>query len=424
MLSGLDTCIHCGFCLPSCPTYQLWGREADSPRGRIHLMGLLASGEARPRDVVTYLDNCLGCLACTDACPSGVPYGALIEEARAVVEERHRRPPGERLLRALVFAVFPHRRRLRAAATAGLVARRLGLLALLRRVGLLDRVPMVASLDNLLPDITFRQLWGRSAPAAGPPPPAPSGGPKVGLLVGCVQGVLFPHVNAAAERVLAAEGCVVTVPEGQGCCGALMLHTGRSEAALSSARALVDAFEASGELDFVAVTSAGCGSAMKDYGRLLAHDPGYASRAETFSAKVRDVSELVDGLEPRAKRHGIAARVAYHDACHLSHAQGIRLAPRRLLAAIPGLDLVEVPDGSACCGSAGVYNLTRPLVAGELGLAKAEAIRSTGASVIAAANPGCILQLQHYLAKTVSVVHPIELLDASIRGVEAQGRSR
>lgn len=429
--SPLDACIHCGFCLPACPTYRLWGKEADSPRGRIQLMGLLSAGEAAPAAVARHLDACLGCLACLDACPSGVAYDDAIEHSREELESLYRRPFPERALRLAVFALFPHSRRLRVAVTGALLARQLHLPGLIARSGLAKRFPFVAAMDELLPEIELAGLW-RPSPLAG------SGGSRrwrrsrgghvpaegvprlrVGMLTGCVQQVLFASVNDATARVLSAEGCEVMVPADQGCCGALMLHTGRGEDARRAARRLIDAFSDE-TLDAIVVNSAGCGSAMKSYGRLLAADPAYAVRARSFSARVRDVHELLGGLEARAERHSLEVEVAYHDACHLAHAQGIRREPRLLLQAIPGLTLLEVPDGDTCCGSAGIYNLLQPVTADELGAAKAGSVRATGGMLVAAGNPGCLLQLQRHLGQALPAVHPIELLDASIRGLGPQ----
>jgi glycolate oxidase iron-sulfur subunit len=391
-------------------------------------MGLLSAGEAEPAAVARHLDACLGCLACLDACPSGVAYDAAIEQSREELESLYRRPLPERALRSAVFALFPHPRRLRVAVTGGLLARRLHLADLFRRSGLAKRLPFVAALHELLPEIGLRELWRRS-PLVGR-----TGGPRrrrrrteglpaegaarlrVGLLTGCVQQVLFASVNEATARVLSAEGCDVVAPSAQACCGALMLHTGRGERAREAARRLIEAFSDEA-FDAIVVNSAGCGSAMKSYGRLLAGDLAYAERARSFSATVRDVHELLGGLETRAERHRLEVRVAYHDACHLAQAQKIRSEPRRLLQAIPGLTLLEIPDGDTCCGSAGIYNLLEPATADELGAAKAASVRTTSGALVAAGNPGCLLQLQRHLGRALPAVHPIELLDASIRGL-------
>ena len=387
-------CVHCGFCLPTCPTYVLWHEEMDSPRGRIHLMeGLLDGTIPLNATVVSHFDRCLGCVACVSACPSGVQYGRLIEETRAEVETGFRRPLGDRLLRAAVFAVFPHRRRLSAA------------LAL-------------APLGRALPGPRRLRALAELAPrrrAEWPPELTPGSGPTVGLLAGCVQSVAFGDVNAATARVLAADGYAVACPREQGCCGALAVHGGRLTDGLEAARRTIAALEG---YDLVAVNAAGCGSTVKDYAALLADDPAWAERAAAFSAKVRDVSELL--AEPRAERRPLALRVAYQDACHLRHAQRITAEPRDALAAIPGLVRLE-PDGQElCCGSAGIYNLVQPDAARALGDRKAAAVLATGAEALATANPGCLVQLGAALRRAgrpLPTYHPIQLVDASIRGL-------
>ncbi len=419
----LDECVHCGFCLPTCPTYALWQQEMDSPRGRIYLMKLALEGEVELNEtVVGHFDACLGCMACVTACPSGVRYDQLIEATRAQVERRYPRALRDRLFRRLLFAFLPYPRRLRALAPLLRLYQRSGMRALLRRAGITGRLSArLRALDALLPP--GRASAERAPARAAGPGPAPAGvpRPRVGVLTGCVQSVFFEQVNAATVRVLEAEGCEVVVPPGQGCCGALMVHAGVEEAARERARRTIELFERSG-VDVVAVNAAGCGSAMKDYGRLLADDPAWAERARAFSARCRDVSELLDRLEPRTPRHALVdhpLRVAYHDACHLQHAQGIRAEPRRLLAGIPGLELVEIRDAAICCGSAGIYNLVEPDAGEALGARKARAILASGAQVVVTGNPGCTLQIAAALERAghpLPVLHTIELVDASIRG--------
>lgn len=408
-------CVHCGFCLPTCPTYALWGEEMDSPRGRIYLMKMGLEGEA-PMDAtfVQHFDACLGCMACVTACPSGVRYDELIEDTRAQIERNWARSRSERLFRALVFALFPHRSRLRAVAALAWVYQRLGFSELVRRAGLSDRLPpRVQALEALLPHVALRDLR-RRVPAV-----TPAVGVRrlrVGLLAGCVQSVFFADCNDATVRVLAAEGCEVVAPPAQGCCGALGLHAGEEARAVARAKATIAVFEAAG-VDVVAVNAAGCGSSMKEYGQLLRDDPTYAERAQEFSAKVRDVTELLAGLEPRAVRHPIRARVAYHDACHLGHAQGITEQPRALLGTIPGLELAPISEPEICCGSAGLYNLLQPEPAAELGRRKAGHILDADPDLVATANPGCLLQLRRYLPD-MPLVHPIQILDWSIHHSE------
>ncbi len=422
----LDECVHCGFCLPTCPTYALWRQEMDSPRGRIYLMKLALEGEVELNDtVVAHFDRCLGCMACVTACPSGVRYDLLIEATRAQVERRRPRRLRDRLFRRLLFAVLPHPGRLRLLVPFLRFYQRSGAQAALQRVGVTGRLPArLRALDALLPPAPRSRAPTRvSAPAVAPARPLAAGErrPRVGLLTGCVQGAFFREVNAATMRVLAAEGCEVVVPAGQGCCGALALHVGVQERALDQARRTIAAFERAG-VDLVAVNAAGCGSAMKEYGRLLADDPAWSARVRAFSERCRDVAEILDGIGVRAPRQAIGrgtTRVAYHDACHLQHAQGITAQPRRLLAGVPGLELVEIADAAICCGSAGIYNLVEAETGAALGERKARAILATGARLVVTGNPGCTLQIAAALARAghpLPVLHTIELLDASIRG--------
>jgi len=390
-------CVHCGFCLPTCPTYSLWGEEADSPRGRIVLMDAGHSSELSA-PMVRHFDNCLGCMACVTACPSGVQYDKLIEDTRGQVERHWRRPLRERAVRRLVFALFPHPRRLRAL-TLLLPAARLGAVLPFRRL---------RELSRLAPRRASRVRLPERTPAAGE-----SRG-TVALLQGCVQRVFFGDVNAATAAVLAAEGFEVAAPEEPRCCGALQLHSGEAGEARALARATIQALEG---FDHVVVNAAGCGSAMKDYGHVLRDDPDWATRAEEFSARVRDVTELLAESGPRAERHPVQMKVAYHDACHLAHAQGIRDQPRELLRGIPGLELVEPAEWEICCGSAGIYNVLKPEPAAELGRRKAENLLATGAEAVVAGNPGCVLQIAAHsraLGRPLKVFHPVELLRTSI----------
>jgi glycolate oxidase iron-sulfur subunit len=463
----IDKCVHCGFCLPSCPTYMLWGEEMDSPRGRIYLMeaGLDQRTTMSP-GFVRHFDACLGCMACVTACPSGVQYSPLIEATRGQIERRYPRGFADRAFRAAIFSLFPYPGRLRfALAPLVLVgwARDIG--RALRRIGRSSsgqrprsetkraaggRAPELAVQFKSL---TFERkrrlrgaaLQGRQIPAgngffarlramielapsvsvsslvAHVPARTPASGTRrltVGLLTGCVQRIAFPRVNNATVRVLAAEGCDVLAPPEQGCCGALALHAGRLEEARAFARRTIDIFERAG-VEAVAVNAAGCGSSMKEYGQLLADDEAWAARARAFSAKVRDVSELLAGLTPQATRHPLNLRVAYHDACHLAHAQGVRQPPRDLLRSIPGIEILPIAEQEICCGSAGIYNLVEPSTARDLGDRKAGFIDATRPDIVATANPGCTLQIAAAAARrgrAWTIRHPIEILDASIRG--------
>jgi glycolate dehydrogenase iron-sulfur subunit len=414
----IDECVHCGFCLPACPTYQSWGREMDSPRGRIYLMKALNEGTTPlGATVVQHFDRCLGCLACVTACPSGVKYDELLEQTRAEIETRYERPLADRLLRGFIFGVFPHPRRLRWLARLQWFYQSSGLAWLLRRLGLFRVLPeRLANLDALAPRSSWGQLHSRL------PAFSAAAGPRrrrVALLVGCVQGVYFPEVNQATLRVLVAEGCDVVIPDGLGCCGALSLHAGRQTEAEGLARRAIQALEQE-DVDDIVVNAAGCGSAMKHWSRLLARDPLWAPRARAIEAKVKDLSELLTELPAVAPRHRLPLRVAYHDACHLSHAQRLRAEPRAVLRAIPGLELLEIPDADQCCGSAGVYNLLEPRSARQIGGRKAENIRSVSPEVLVSNNPGCLLQIKSQLGAAgaeIRTAHPVQLLDAAIRGV-------
>ncbi len=413
-----DDCVHCGFCLPTCATWQTWQEEMDSPRGRIDLFRALEDGRvAMSPAVAAHFDRCLGCMACLTACPSGVRFDHVIDRARVLVEERARRPLADRVHRAFVFALFAHPVRLRAAAGLLWLLGVLRVRWLVRRLGLLRRLPRLAALDALAPPASLGEIvhrLPRRTPAAG------ERRLRAGLVGGCVQRVFFSRVNDATLRVLAAEGVEVVVPPGQGCCGALSLHAGRAGEARRLARDLVRRFERE-EIDVVVVNAAGCGSHLKDLAHLFGGEPAFAPRARAFSEKVRDVTELLAGLPPRAPRSPLRARVAYHSPCHLGHAQGIVDAPKAILRTIPGLEIVDVPDGEQCCGSAGVYNLVEPESAEAIGRRKAEAVLSTRATLLASANPGCSLQIRRMLAERGverEAAHPVELLDRSIRGVD------
>ena len=470
LASAAADCVHCGFCLPSCPTYQLWGEEMDSPRGRIHLISQVLDGAPVTQAVTTHLDRCLGCMACVPACPSGVRYNELIEAARSWPQEPLGRGGGtgtsmgrdggaganpgrggartntaraddgqvpmarslrDRAIRAAIFATFPYPKRLRVLSGPLRAAQRAGLDHLVQRSLVTRYAPELASSLRLAPPAPARA--GR--PAARPgrlPARVPARGQRravVGMLTGCVQQVFFPQVNEATARVLAAEGCDVIIPPGQGCCGALSLHCGRAAEAARFAADTIATFEREG-VDVVVVNSAGCGSAMKEFGAVFARAPSpdgaLAERAAAFSARVRDLSEFLAELYrdhggPRAARHELPVAAVYHDACHLAHAQRIRQQPRDLLRGIPGLAVAEAGDGMTCCGSAGVYNLLQPQAARELGQRKAAALRATGARLVVSANPGCSLQIATALeadgGDPVAVAHIAEVLDASLRGL-------
>jgi Fe-S oxidoreductase len=415
-------CVHCGFCLPACPTYQLWAEEMDSPRGRIYLVNQILDGAELTSAAAEHFDRCLGCMACMTACPSGVQYDQLIEAARVWTEEARPELPDaapsgsvrDRAARTAIFALFPYPRRLRAMIRPLRAAQRTGLDRKLARSSLPGRVsPVLGAALRLAPPPSVSVRLPQRVAARGPRRAV------VGMLTGCVQSVFFPQVNAATARVLAMEGCDVIIPRGQGCCGALSLHSGREAEAVTFAQRTIEAFERAG-VDAVVVNSAGCGSAMKEYERLLSGVPDWSGRAAAMSSRVQDFSEFLAELGPAAPRHPLPVLAAYHDACHLGHAQRITRQPRELLRAIPDLRLVELPDAGTCCGSAGVYNLLQPEAAGELGARKAQAVLDAGAPLLVSANPGCTLQIAAALAdrgEHVEVAHVAEILDASLRGL-------
>jgi glycolate oxidase iron-sulfur subunit len=414
----ISDCVHCGFCLPACPTYVSWGNEMDSPRGRIDLMKGLQEGViVLDATVTAHFDQCLGCMACVTACPSGVRYDLLIEAQRAKLEVHAPRTPMDRLFRNLIFTLFPYPDRLRALAVPLVLYAKSGLQALVRGSGLLRLLPArLAQLEALTPSVTLKELQTPLPPFTRAATPAARG--RVAVIAGCVQRTFFPNVNAATVRVLSAEGYDVVVPQSQGCCGALSLHSGREDEAKRFARALIERFERE-QFDAIIINAAGCGSTLKQYGEIFADEPAYRERAEAFALRVRDINEFLAGIEPLAVRHPIAKRVAYHDACHLAHAQRIRSQPRALLAGIPGLTLVEIPGGDQCCGSAGTYNLFEPQSAREIGERKVDNVLSVAPELVASANPGCTLQMQSIAQRrgqTLRAAHPIEILDASIAG--------
>ena len=414
-LELMEKCVHCGFCLPACPTYTLWGQEMDSPRGRIYLMKLALEAKVEMNESwVSHFDSCLGCVACMPACPSGVDYGKLIEATRAQIERNYQRPAAEKLHRRLLFEAFTNPGRMKFLRWPLVAYQKSGAQAALRALGVFKALPKsVAAMDALLPTASPIEQVASFTPAQG------EQRKRVGLLLGCVQRTFFSHVNAATARVLSAEGCEVVAPPEQTCCGALFVHAGEEERAQELARKTIDAFEKA-DVETIVINAAGCGSNVKEYGHLLRDDPDYAERAKRFAAKCKDISEILCEFPPRAERKPLNARVAFHDSCHLQHAQGVRLQPRSLLQQIPGTQVLEIPESPICCGSAGIYNLVQPEAATELGDRKARLIAPLQPDVVATGNPGCLLQLQSALAKAnqhIPVVHTIQLLDASIRGL-------
>ena len=394
----IKDCVHCGFCLPTCPSYAVFEDEMDSPRGRIVLMKVgHEPGQVISEEMVTHFDRCLGCMACVTACPSGVQYDKLIERTRPQLERSEARSWQERAYRKAIFALFTHPGRLRALVPGSPIAPKLAPLVPTERLrsilSLAPPAPLSAAVKRL-PKVK--------------PSKAPVKRGTVAFMQGCIQRVFFGDVNAATLRVLSAEGWEVHSPRSPRCCGALQMHSGVDEEAIPLAEATIAAYE---KYDRIVTNVAGCGSVMKDYGHILDTD-----RAREFSAKVVDVHELLASEEPQAVRKPIELRAAYHDACHLAHAQKVRTQPRELLRAIPGLELLEPAEWELCCGSAGIYNLLQPEAAAKLGERKANNLRETGAEAIAAANPGCALQIARHL--DLPIYHPMTLLDLSLRGVK------
>ncbi len=394
----------------------------SSPRGRIAMVRALGDGRgAFSRELVKHLDQCLGCLACEEACPSGVVYGHALEGAREAIETHYDRAPGDRAMRWLVERLFPYPNRLAWALSGLYWYQRLGLSSVVRGSGLLTSAwPRLAQMEALLPQVPApqdRRPLSEVTPATG------ERRGRVGLLTGCAQRYLLPALNRATARVLARAGYDVVAPRAQGCCGALHAHSGDLDDARQMARSLIETFE-SVHAEIVVVNAAGCGAAMKEYGYLLHDDPAWRVRAETFSGKVRDVSQVLADVRWNGDLKPVPASVSYHDACHLAHAQRIRVEPRAMLRQIPGLRLVELAESDLCCGSAGTYNLLQPEMANRLLARKVDRIRQAGTDFVAAGNIGCLLQIQFGLRQAGSrtrAVHPVELLDWSLHG-EPQSR--
>ena len=405
-------CIHCGLCLNACPTYRLLGVEPDSPRGRIHQMILVEEGRLKLADsFVRHIDLCLDCRACETACPSGVQYGKLVEAARAQIEQHHRRPLLSRLLRSLGLRhLLPYPRRLALVARLLRFYQRSGAQTLVRRSGLLRWLGKLGAAERLLPPIDDRFFFSRLGqvfPAEG------ERRARVAFFAGCMQQVAFTQLNQATIRVLQKNGCDVIVPAGQVCCGALNVHAGVRDVARQLARQNLDAF-ASDDFDAIVTNTAGCGSTLKEYDQLFPDDEKAKQKAEQVRDKMRDVTEFLAALGLRPPENEVRLRVTCQDSCHLLHGQKVRHAPRELLRAIPGIELVEMKLADHCCGSAGIYNLLHPEVAGEFLREKMEHARATGAQAIVTANPGCILQLRagvEQFGTGQQVLHVVELLD-------------
>ena len=427
-------CVHCGLCLPACPTYVQTGHEADSPRGRIQLMLGLADGKIELTDSVRHhLDLCLDCRGCETACPSGVVYHELIEDARAKMASTESLTLSSRFMRMIFFHVFTHPVRLKLALLPARVLQKIGVYQILRKIGVFKLLPrQLRKMEKMLP--AHGALWPKRLPAK-----ARAGGtdavmkllhdrkdsirPKatVGFFAGCIGSVMFDKVNRQAFELLAAAGADVVCPRAQGCCGAIHHHNGAHRSAGDLARQNIDTFlPASGEkVDFIISTVAGCGAMLREYDVLLRDDPQYADRAKNFVSCVRDVTEVLLAIGLPEMRHSVAQTVTYHDACHLAHAQKITAAPRELLAKVPGLKLVPLPESDLCCGAAGTYNLTQPEMATALAERKIANIELTKAPICVTGNVGCAMHIQSELksrGKMIEIVHPIEILHRAVFG--------
>lgn len=399
MAHAISTCVHCGFCLPACPTYQVLGEEMDSPRGRIVLMRGVLEGDLPLAEATPYIDRCLGCLGCVTACPSGVPYGELISSFRAHTEEHRTRPLARGLARKMAEQTLPFAARFRLAAFMGRLAKPFRGLFPGPIAAMLGLVPNQLPKHRELPTFTPAQGQRRG---------------KVGLLVGCVQQVIAPEINQSTIQVLSINGFDVVVPSQQSCCGALGMHTGNAKQAKHLAQFNFDLF--ADDLDAIITNAAGCGSGIKEYELLFRDDPKY-ELAKKFATRVVDISEFLGAIDLRpTKPLGGTLRVAYHDACHLAHAQKITSAPRKLLAQIPGVEVLEIPDGEMCCGSAGTYNIEQPEMANTLGQNKARNIRSLNVDAVVMGNIGCMVQIEKHLNQNASpksrlrVLHTVQLL--------------
>jgi glycolate oxidase iron-sulfur subunit len=414
-VEGVNQCVHCGLCLAYCPTFSELGTEMDSPRGRIFLVKSLAEGRIGLSDsTVRHLSLCLDCRACETVCPAGVPYGRLIEAAKAEIEAQRPGSWSRRAFRWLNFGLLLGRPRWLALAAAGLRGYQAsGLQALVRKSGIARLLPgTLAAWEALLPRLPAA-AERRPLPALTPAAGTRRG--RVAMLTGCVQSVVFGAHNRATARVLARNGWDVVAPPEQGCCGALNAHGGDHARAVEMARRTIETFEGE-RVEAVVVNTSGCGAHMKAYGTLLADDPAWAERARRFAAGVRDISEFLASTPLRGPLQPVPLTVTYHDPCHVVHGQKIRTAPRALLAQIPGLRVVDLPESDWCCGSAGIYNLTQPEMAGRLLRRKVRHVLGTGAAAVVTANPGCILQIQQGLREAgspVDVLHLIEILDRS-----------
>lgn len=406
-------CVHCGFCLPACPTYTTNQLEADSPRGRIHFMKAMADGRIGPVDsVIKHLDLCLDCRACETACPSGVSYHELIEETREKIAPQRRRTIIDRIIGSVFFHVFPHPTRLKLAVLPVRLLQRIRLWKPLRALTSHVLPGPLQKMQQMMPDqgALWESVLLERYPAGGPPTRS------IGFFSGCVGSVMYQPTNRRAIELLCHLGCDVHVPRAQGCCGAIHHHGARPDDARAMARRNVEAFDT---VDTVVTDIAGCGAMLREYDHLLRDDPEWADRAGQFAAKVRDISEVLIELDLPTPPHTVARHVTYHDACHLAHAQGVTDPPRQLLARIPGLKVTPLAESDMCCGAAGTYNLSQPDMARTLGRRKIEHIQRTGCDICVTGNVGCAMQIQsesQRLGTPINVVHPVDLLHEAYFG--------
>jgi glycolate oxidase iron-sulfur subunit len=408
----LDRCVHCGLCLNACPTYRELGLEMDSPRGRVYQMVQVSNGAPITPFYEEHIGLCLACRGCETACPSGVPYGRMVEDARWQIESQAKRGRAATWLRDFVFhKLLVSPRMLMAAGTMLYISERIRLKGLMRLLLAGRWGEIVRLAPSAEPPFFFSQI-GKTFPAEGEQKH------RVAFLAGCIANVSFARLNEATVRVLQKNGCEVTIPSGQGCCGALHLHSGLREDAQELARRNIDALE-NGRYDAIVTNASGCGCALKEYGELLAGDPQYAAKAHAFAAQVRDVTEFLAGIELNREMTPVNAVVTYQDSCHLAHGQRVRSAPRKLLAAIPGVEFREMRGADVCCGSAGVYNVVQNEMSMQILASKMKSVNGTDAGIVATANPGCMLQLEAGVrmhGKGQKVMHVVEVLDRAYGG--------
>ncbi|HMF78148.1 MAG TPA: heterodisulfide reductase-related iron-sulfur binding cluster, partial [Bryobacteraceae bacterium] len=410
-----DKCVHCGLCLNACPTYRELGIEMDSPRGRIYQMNQVASGAPITESYIRHMDLCLACRGCETACPSGVPYGRMIEDARAQIQAHITPTRWERLVRKLIFEkLLPSRTALQVAGAGLYLYQASGLQKLVRLSAVLKLFGNLANVEALSPNAEipfFYSKIGKTFSPLGPPRY------RVAFLAGCVANVAFARLNEATVRVLQRNGCEVVIPAAQNCCGALHLHSGLKEQAQALARNNINAIDAQ-EFDAIITNAAGCGSTLKEYGHLLGEDAEYHEKALQFSGKLKDITEFLASIDLAPEMGSVEEVATYQDSCHLAHGQQIREAPRKLLKAVPGLQFREMAQPDLCCGSAGIYNIVQDEMAAQILEHKMESVAATKASLLVTANPGCMLQLAAGVrkhGKRQRVLHVVEVLDQAYR---------